>query len=103
NFGMELYPGPRAVAVDHRRDRRVFAGADDLKIRGCFVESIAVAHPDPRTARHSAEKRVVSAVENQLRRPVLAILGGGDLAAQLVAHQLEAVTNTQDRLVQGPK
>ena len=103
DLGVELDAVDRhAVAVrgPWRRRARCRWCASGAKPGGRRLDAVAVAHPDRRTRPgRPAKRRAARPASRQLDRgrAVLAVVGRGHLAAQLVGQQLHAVADAQHR------
>ena len=69
--------------------------ASTSKPSGAFDDLVAVAHPHVLRGRLPGEQHSAVARERGIRRPVLAQAGVGDLAAERLRHDLEAVADAE--------
>ena len=96
HFGMELHGVVLA--------RGIFEGGlgvrglrDKLEAGRKFFGFVAVRHPDVQRAAESLEEGAVVAQEFDVGVSVLALVAGADFAAELLRHEVQAVTDAQHR------
>ncbi len=94
HFGMELHGVPllRRVLDGSHRIRRF---GDQLEAGGELQSFIAVRHPNRYRTFQALEELRVAAQQLHLRMAVLALVGRPHFAAQLVDHELQAVTDAK--------
>ena len=96
DLGVELQRIDLALDVRHRGVRRVRRlGRSGESLRQA-LDAIAVTHPDLQTRAELLEQRIVAG-QIDLGVAVLAVIGLGHLAAEHVAHQLQAVADAEHR------
>ena len=95
DLGMELDAVQAALRVLERRDRRRLRRSDDACARGWRGHRVAVAHPADLLGREIREE--LAALDGELRLAELGDAGPLDPAAELLRHDLHAVTDAQRR------
>ena len=96
DFGMELDAVEIALRIlDHGRPG-VAGPAGDVETGREFFDGIAVAHPDLFQVLEAGQKPA-AAQDPERGEAVFALGGRGDLAAEEMGHELEAVADAEDR------
>ena len=106
HLGMELDAEAPSALVDHRRVRRVLAGADGAVAGRQFLDTVTVTHPDVQLARivgetilQAVEQRAFSRDAHRGVAELAVIVRAPHDAAELPDHRLHAVADAQDRQV----
>ena len=96
DLGMELDRVELLRLVADRRVRAVAARRGDLEALGDLRDAVAMAHPDDELLGKSREQ-LVARDRRHLGLAVLALRTGLNRAAKLLAHELHAVADAEDR------
>ena len=96
DLGVELHRVQSTRDVLHDRDRPFGRRTRDDEAFGCGRDRVAVTHP-ARRARGPLLHQDRAALARHRRATVLTDPGVGDVAAELLGHELRAVTNAQHR------
>src|SRR5210317_154082 len=99
DFGMELHTIEVTLKILDATDRSIFGDGNFFKAPGLNLDMITMAHPDRAMTinEEAVKKRAGSVLGDQVGVAVLTLACRHDPAAEVVTHQLHAVTDTQNR------
>ena len=100
HLGVPLHAGEAAVDVLERGDRGDVGRGQDGEALGRLRDRVAVRHPHL-VLRRDALEEGAGLGDGDGRTSVLARAGVGDLAAEALGHELEAVAHAEDRDARG--
>ena len=96
NLRVELDTVGKHRFVAHDGAWRVFGESEREESGGHLGYAVTMAHPDRHRGVETFEKRVIHAVETQLRVTVLTLNASDDRPAELMRQRLHSVADAED-------